>query len=263
MRALVGRDIPVEVLGTDPWQARTLLVDHYRSGRMFLVGDAAHQNPPWGGHGFNTGIGDAVNLGWKLAAVLQGWAPPELLGSYQAERRPVAEQTIAIAAANTALLPADLAAAAAHDDPEALQALAARVQAGKRSEFYCPGLVLGYSYGPGVGSQTTHGMDFTPSALPGNRLPHRWISAGLSLYDLLGKGFSLLGDVRLAQPLLDAAASRNIPISSVPDIGVPTADSLGAELVLVRPDQHIAWRGDRATAKEASEILSSALAGFS
>ena len=262
VRAMVGRDVPVEVLGTDPWQARALLVDRYRSGRMFLVGDAAHQNPPWGGHGFNTGVGDAVNLGWKLAAVLRGWAPPELLDSYHSERRPVAEQTIAIAAANTALLPTDLAAAAARDDPDAAGALAQRVRAAKRPEFYCSGLVLGYAYGPGAGSQTTDGTDFTPWALPGNRLPHRWVRPGLSLYDLLGTGFALLGDPNRAEPLLAAAGARSVPMSSVPDIGVPAAECLGAELVLVRPDQHIAWVGDRVTVAYAPDILAGALAGF-
>lgn len=262
VRGLVGRDIPVEVLGTDPWQARALLVDRYRSGRMFLAGDAAHQNPPWGGHGFNTGVGDAVNLGWKLAAVLRGWAPPELLDSYQSERRPVAEQTIAIAAANAAVLPTDLATAAAHDDPNALGALAERVRVAKRPEFYCAGLVLGYAYGPGAGSQTTGGMDFMPLALPGNRLPHRWIRPGLSLYDLLGRGFALLGDPRRAEPLLAVAESHGVPMTSVPDIGGPAAEFLGAELVLVRPDQHIAWLGDRVPVAQAPEILARALEGF-
>ncbi len=263
VRAMLGRDVPVEVLGTDPWQARALLVDRYRSGRMFLVGDAAHQNPPWGGHGFNTGVGDAVNLGWKLAAAVRGWARTELLDSYESERRPVAEQTIAIAAANTAVLPTDLAVAAAHDDPAAVGALAERLRAVKRPEFYCAGLVLGYAYGPGAGSQTTDGADFEPLALPGNRLPHRWIRPGLSLYDLLGRGFSVLGDPQRAGPLFAAAESRGVPMSAVPEIGVPVAEMFGAELVLVRPDHHIAWLGARVTTAQARGVLTSALAGFS
>ncbi len=261
VRALVGRDIQVEVLGTDPWQARALVADRYRSARMFLAGDAAHQNPPWGGHGFNTGVGDAVNLAWKLAAVLHGWAPPALLDSYESERRPVAIQTIAIAAANTAVLPTDLATET-QEDPRALDALAERVRAAKRPEFYCSGLVFGYAYGPGAGSQTTDGTDFTPRPLPGNRLPHRWICPGLSLYDLLGRGFSLLGDPRRAHPLLAAATSRGVPITSVPNIGVPVEEFFGAGLVLVRPDQHVAWLGDRVTATQAAPILAGALAGF-
>ena len=104
VRTLAGADIDVEVLATDPWSARMLLVDRYRGERVFLVGDAAHLNPPWGGHGFNTCVGDAVNLGWKLAAVLQGWAPPSLLDSYEAERRPVARRTIEAAGGQEAFL---------------------------------------------------------------------------------------------------------------------------------------------------------------
>lgn len=262
VRAMLGRDVPVGVLGTDPWQARALLVDRYRSGPLFVVGDAAHQNPPWGGHGFNTGVGDAVNLGWKLAAVLHGWAPPELLDSYEAERRPIAQQTIKIAAANTAALPTDLAAAATQRDGVAASTLADRIQSMKRLEFYCSGLVLGYGYGPGAGSQTTDGTDFTPRALPGNRLPHRWIRPGQSIYDLLGREFTLLGDPSRAKPLLDLADQRQIPVTSVPQLGFPVADAFGASLVLVRPDQHIAWLGDGISSEQAPHVLANAVAGF-
>ena len=105
VRGLVDADVDVEVIATDPWPARMLLATDYRDGRLFNVGDAAHQNPPWGGHGFNTGVGDAVNLGWKLAAVINGWAPERLLDSYAAERRPVEAQTIKLAHANMQALP--------------------------------------------------------------------------------------------------------------------------------------------------------------
>ncbi len=260
VRGLIGHDVPVDVLGIDPWQARALLVDTYRVGRLFLVGDAAHQNPPWGGHGFNTGVGDAVNLGWKLAAVLRGWAPAQLLDSYESERRPIAERTIAIAAANAAALPTDLASAAARNDPPALAALARRVRAAKNLEFYCLGLVLGYGYGPGAGTQTTDGTDFTPRAVPGNRLPHRWIRPGRSLYDVLGPGFTLLGDLTRAGPLVERATARGVPITSVPDVG--GSEGVGAALVLVRPDQHIAWLGDDVSADAADGVLADALAGF-
>ena len=114
MRALAGADIDVEVLGTDPWQARSLLATAYRRDRLLLAGDAAHQNPPWGGHGF-TGVGDEVNLGWKLAAVLRGWAAG-LLDTYEAERRPVAADTIRIAGENARMVSTDLASAALMGD---------------------------------------------------------------------------------------------------------------------------------------------------
>ncbi len=108
VRSLIGVDVDVEVLAEDPWTARMLLSPTYRVGRTFLVGDAAHANPPWGGHGFNTCIGDAANLAWKLAAAVHGWAGPELLDSYQAERRPVARRTIDEAEINGAVLADDL-----------------------------------------------------------------------------------------------------------------------------------------------------------
>ena len=109
VRAMTGAATPFEVLATDAWTARMQLADRYRAGPMFIAGDAAHQNPPYGGHGFNTGVGDAVNLGWKLAAVLGGWAPAALLDSYEAERRPIAQDTIAEAARNMATLGPELA----------------------------------------------------------------------------------------------------------------------------------------------------------
>ena len=104
----LGRDVPVEVVSTDPWTARMELVDRCRSGRVFLVGDAAHLNPPFGGHGLNTGIGNAVDLGWKLAAVLAGWGGPRLLDSYEAERRPLHRRVIDEATSNMATLAPEL-----------------------------------------------------------------------------------------------------------------------------------------------------------
>ena len=88
------------VLSTDPWTARMQIVDRMRQGRVFLARDAAHLNPPFGGHGLNTGLGDAVDLGWKIAATLDGWAGPGLLDSYEIERRPIEERVIREATAN-------------------------------------------------------------------------------------------------------------------------------------------------------------------
>ena len=172
---LVGTWIEAEVLGTDPWTARMLLADRYRSGRVFLVGDAAHLNPPWGGHGFNTGIGDAVNIGWKLAAVLEGWGGENLLASYEAERRPVAAQTIQEAAANMSVLAPELG------NPEMMtpglageqaRSLAAQtIQAAKDREFHSLGLVLGYQYdaSPVIVDDGTPalpvGQDYLPACL--------------------------------------------------------------------------------------------------
>ncbi|PXX71511.1 2-polyprenyl-6-methoxyphenol hydroxylase-like FAD-dependent oxidoreductase [Nocardia tenerifensis] len=232
VRALVGADIDAEIIATDPWKAKLLLADRYGTDRVFLAGDAAHLNPPWGGHGFNTGIGDAVNLGWKLAAVLNGWAPTELLASYETERKPVAAQTIAEAARNMATLAPELTderLAGTEAEFESIRpAVAAAVQRAKDGEFHSLDLVLGYSY---RGSPLVIGE-------AGGRLPHRWLGPGDSLYDHLGDEFSLVGD--LTEPIVaafaEAAAAEGIPLKLV--------DHPATGLALVRPDQHVAWAGD-------------------
>jgi 2-polyprenyl-6-methoxyphenol hydroxylase-like FAD-dependent oxidoreductase len=231
VRALVGDDIDAEILATDPWKARMLLADRYASDRVFLAGDSAHQNPPWGGHGFNTGVGDAVNIGWRLGAVLNGWAPPALLRGYEAERRPVAERTIAEAAQNMATLAPELSdPRLAGDDAafdEARPSVAAAVERAKDSEFHSLDLVLGYTY-----AGSPHICDGA-----GERLPHRWLAPGKSLYDQLGRGFTLVGDLTLpaAADMIKAAADEGIPLDTWHDPG---------GLALVRPDQHIAWKGE-------------------
>jgi 2-polyprenyl-6-methoxyphenol hydroxylase-like FAD-dependent oxidoreductase len=263
VRAMVGADIDVEVLGTDPWQARSLLATVYQRGRLLLAGDAAHQNPPWGGHGFNTGVGDAVNLGWKLAAVLQGWAPAELLDTYEAERRPVAAETIRIASENARTLATELASEALMSGPEAFagahSAAAETVQRMKRIEFHCLGLVLGYGYGSRAAEQTTDGSDFHPVAAAGNRLPHHWLAPGDSLYDHLGRGFAVLGTDEAATALVAAAQRCGVPVCHVGADLVDTRERYGADVVLVRPDQHIAWQGIRLSAPEAGAVLEAVL----
>jgi 2-polyprenyl-6-methoxyphenol hydroxylase-like FAD-dependent oxidoreductase len=256
VRSLVGDDIDVEVLATDPWSARMLLVDRYRGQRVFLVGDAAHLNPPWGGHGFNTCVGDAVNLGWKLAAVLHGWAPESLLDSYEAERRPVAQRTIAAAGGQEAFLAPSFAAAELDADGptgEALRADVARALQVKDPEFHSLGLVLGYDYpsspvvvreGPPVPEQPVN--TFEPSAHPGARLPHVWLPDGTSVYDLLGEDFTLvrLGPAADGNALSAAAARLGVPLRVLDLAHLPRLRTLyEADLLLVRPDQHIAWRG--------------------
>ena len=257
VRDLVGAEIDVDVLATDPWSARMLLVDRYRGQRVFLVGDAAHLNPPWGGHGFNTCVGDAVNLGWKLAAVLRGWAPASLLDSYEPERRPVAQRTIAAAGAQEAFLAPSFAAGDLDDDgPRGteLRAAVARALAVKDPEFHSLGLVLGYDYPDSPVVVPSGGprpeptvVDYTPSAHPGARLPHAWLPDGSSVYDLLGEEFTVLQLTLDAdpRPLLEAASARGVPVRALDLSSVPRLRELyAAELLLVRPDQHVAWRGE-------------------
>jgi len=231
---MIGRQVRHELLATDPWTARMLVADTFGTSRVFLVGEAAHVNPPWGGHGFNTSVGDAVNIAWKIAAVEHGWAGPDLLRSYEAERRGVVEQTVASAAANMRALAGDLPADAA------------AIQRVKRYEFYSLGLVLGYSYAgspviqpggapPAVADSTA----YTPCAEPGGRLPHAWLPGGTSLYDRLGPGFTLLGPAGGSARLAARARECGIPLSVTEP---PPGYRWRAEYLLVRPDQHVAWR---------------------
>jgi 2-polyprenyl-6-methoxyphenol hydroxylase-like FAD-dependent oxidoreductase len=245
---LVGAAVEHELLASDPWTARMLIADKFSDGRVFLVGESAHVNPPWGGHGFNTSVGDAVNIAWKIAAVLHGWAPERLLASYDPERRDVVEKTVASAASHLSKMAGDLP----QDE--------ASIQQAKGPEFYSLGLVLGYSYAgspviqPSAGPpDLTDATSYQPTTEPGARLPHWWLPDGSSLYDHLGLGFTLLcpqpGDARdgcdarasqaAVAALRQRARDRRVPLTVLP---APPSYPWADEFLLVRPDQHIAWR---------------------
>jgi len=260
--AAAGTSANATVLSNDPWTARMQLVDRARVGRVFLAGDAAHLNPPFGGHGLNTGIGDAVDLGWKLAAVLEGWGGPGLLDSYEAERRPIQTRVIAAAAANNRVLATDLL----NDDVEAPgsageRARAAadlRIQASKRAEFHALSLVLDLAYEgspvivtDGPSPLTTDDDDPLTEARPGARLPHVRVG-DRSIYDDLGDGMTLLalGDSP-TEALERSARDHEVPLRVVRHASA-LRDRYGAELILVRPDQHVAWRADRPPADPAA-----------
>jgi hypothetical protein len=271
----VGSDVDIEVLATDPWTARMLLAPEYSRGNLFLVGDAAHLNPPWGGHGFNTCIGDAANLAWKLAATITGWGGPELLASYGEERRPVAARTIRDAAANGKALAyhfADPDLAAAGPDGDAARQAAQEALAVKQSEFDSLGLVLGYAYGDspvvvpdGSPVPAEDPIRYVPSASPGALLPHAWLADYTSLYTRLGQGFTLLADAgslggvpeaSAFAEVLETGARQGIPVTFAAvgpsDDGTSLSELWGADAVLVRPDQHVAWRGSSAGAAAAA-----------
>ena len=277
VRSLVGADVDIEVLATDPWTARMLLAPEYRRGGVFLMGDAAHLNPPWGGHGFNTCVGDAANLAWKLAAVVTGWAGADLLDSYEAERRPVAARTISDAAANGKALAyhfADPALLADGPAGAAAREAAREALAVKQSEFDSLGLVLGYAYGDspvvvpdGSPVPVEDPIVYVPSAGPGALLPHAWLDESASVYNLLGQGFTLLVDAdalagRPAEDVFaavaDAGKRTGIPVAIAAvgrfDDVTPPSELWGAEAVLVRPDQHVAWR------RSSTEAAAAALA---
>ena len=249
-------DLAVEVVRGDPWVAQSLIADRYGDGRVFLAGDACHLHPPFGGFGMNMGIGDAVDLGWKLAGTLQGWGGPGLLASYPAERRPVHQRTIREAEANYAIVGNQLVRpnleAAGPAGEAARAAVGEVIRATKGREFNTLGLVLGarYDASPIVapdGSQPPPESveHYQPSGCPGGLAPHAWLADGASLYDRFGPGFTLLctdgGD---GGGLAEAAGRRGIPLTVLSPHEPRLRPLYGARLALIRPDQHVAWRGD-------------------
>jgi hypothetical protein len=218
---------------------------------VFLIGDAAHLNPPFGGHGLNTGIGDAVDLGWKLAASLAGWGAPRLLDSYEAERRPLHRRVIDEAAANMATLAPELL-----DDgldrpgPEgdrARSAAARRITRTKRAEYFSTDLVLGHRYAdsPVLRTSPPAPGPWTSCAASGRRLPHHWVSPQVSTLDLVTRTHLILtADGGLGARAARAAAAAGLPMT-LTRLEQPLMRHLGAELLVVRPDQVVAavWPG--------------------
>jgi 2-polyprenyl-6-methoxyphenol hydroxylase-like FAD-dependent oxidoreductase len=259
IRRATGVELDVEVLRSDEWVASELIADRYRSGRVFLAGDACHLHPPFGGYGMNMGIADAVDLGWKLSAVIQGWGGSRLLDSYTLERRPTHELVIAEAVANHATL-ADAFWAVGLDsaDEQGARLRAAvgeRIIKSKAREFHNLGCVLGYRYAdspvivPGEGEPPVFDSGrYVPSAYPGCLAPHAWIDADVSLYDTFGRGFTLLtGHGASASGVARAerdARDAGIPLQTVA-LHDPQLEALYRKAyTLVRPDQHVAWQGD-------------------
>ncbi len=261
VHAAIGRpktEMPIEILARDYWAAHRLIADRYRERRMFLAGDACHLHPPFGGYGMNLGIADGVDLGWKLAAVLQGWGGDGLLAAYEAERRPVHLRTINEAVENyrtlsDQLLKDDLDAEGAAGE-RARAAVAEEIVATKTREFDTLGVVLGARYDDssiimddGSTTPAEHYANFEPSAHPGCLAPHAWLDDGSSLYDHFGLGYTLLllsdTATALAHDIEDAAAAAAVPITLLDLRGRTLGNLYAAPLALIRPDQFVAWRG--------------------
>jgi 2-polyprenyl-6-methoxyphenol hydroxylase-like FAD-dependent oxidoreductase len=252
------RDLAIEIVDTDLWVAHRLVADRYARGRVYLAGDACHLHPPFGGFGMNMGIGDAVDLGWKIAANLCGWGGDGLLASYEIERRPVHERTIAEAVHNfgqtgSEILRPDLEAPGLVGEATRCE-VADLIEATKVREFKTLGVVLGMRYvdspivvADGSMPPPDHFMLYVPSAHPGCLAPHLWLADGSSLYDHFGPGFTFLvtdGDERLANVISKAAAKRNIPFKVLAPANTRLRQRYEARFALIRPDQHVAWRGD-------------------
>ncbi len=256
---VVGEEIPLKILSSKPWQAGlSLVADRYGKGCAYIAGDAAHLFTPTGGFGMNTGVGDAENLGWKLAANYQGWAGRHLLDTYEAERRPVAirnlAQSYALAQAKSALtVPENIETE--NPEGENIRAeLGRRTEHALAEEYFCMGIQLGARYdgSPIIASEkgeipVSDAFTYIPTSYPGGRAPHKWLSNGTALFDHFSKGFTLLrlgyssADV---QPLLDAAVARGVPIDLLDEPDPHVRELYEVDLALVRPDQYIAWRGN-------------------
>jgi 2-polyprenyl-6-methoxyphenol hydroxylase-like FAD-dependent oxidoreductase len=255
----IGEDVEVEFIAHTPWTAgQALVADEFGRGRVVLAGDAVHLFTPTGGFGMNTGIDDAANLGWKLAALVQGWGGPKLLASYQDERRPIAFRNTGHSKRMTRSM-ADVPVAPEIEDDSAAGA-AARAQAGRvlanfGEEFASIGVQLGARY-DGSGIVASDGSDpppddpaiYVPSACPGGRAPHVWLPDGSSLFDHFGRFFTLLrlpGCREDGAALATAARRRKLELA-VLDVAVPEArDLYDRDMALIRPDHHVAWRGNR------------------
>ena len=271
LRFALGDNIPFELLAVRPWTGHCVVADRYQDGRVFLAGDAAHLNWPAGGFGMNTGVGDAVDIAWKLAAVLQGWGGAYLPDSYTAERKPIAMINVNEAAEMRASFdsqtPFSPKIAEDSDEGRELREKArAAIMRTRAKEFQhdSAGIELGYRYenSPICVADGTpapaldHGL-YVPSTWPGARAPHVWLKDGRSTLDLFGKGFILLNlsDANInTNTITEAAHAVGLPLETMVIKEPQVRKTYERDLVLVRPDGHVAWRAD-AMPSDASAII--------
>jgi hypothetical protein len=261
VRRAVGVDLPLQMLDHRPWTAGIALVaERFIAGRVVLAGDAAHLFTPTGGFGMNTGMDDTSNLAWKLAAAIQGWAGSNLVQSYELERRPVAERnTIAARELNVHLANLSVPDCIEHDtgEGEAARRFVGAQLSGFGEEFASIGVQLGARYdgSPIIAANGAPPADnyvrYEPSSVPGGRMPHFWLDGdrgyGSSVFDRLAFGFTLLrlgGKAAVAGALVHAAQARGIPLEVLDVPAREVRDLYQRDLVLVRPDQYVAWRGN-------------------
>ena len=260
-REASGMDIPIEVLSTGIWIAgHSLVAGKYQEDRVFIAGDAAHLFTPTGGLGYNTAVGDAVNLGWKLASVIKGLSHPSLMDSYEMERRPIGIRNTGYAkhfADSVGLFAATEDLELAGPTGDNMRRLAGEVlNAHARREFNIPGVTFGerYDASPLVFSDPVDipldsANEYLPSSNPGGRLPHFWLSESCSLYDKLNFEWTVLCTEQSSRHAAQLAAEGRAAGLSVEVLVIPaqlwSAPDDGRMLV-VRPDQMVAWRGTAA-----------------
>lgn len=264
----VGASFEVDFEYIGFWDLRFALADSYRAGRIFIAGDAAHSHPPYGGYGINSGLEDARNLGWKLAAVLQGWGGETLLDSYDAERRPVFKSTIDDFIAKSIESDREFLERydPARDLTEFKQALKLRAQGAVgevnafEPHYEGSGVVIPNSTEPTVCSaKGSHRFE----ARAGHHLAPAMLDSGFNVFERLGNSFSLLAFGALSgaiQAFREAASNMNLGLTIIEDTGQGQALRYDASLVLVRPDQFVAWssRQTSVTPDEATQVLQTA-----
>lgn len=258
LRRQTGLDISPTVEFIGQWEQNMLVAHQHRAGRVFLAGDANHVYIPAGGLGMNTGVVDAINLGWKLAGAIEGWAGPELLESYHAERNATARRTLGFVAhavegaigmregfENWMLEDNDAAR-------EALDGYLARAVPMMRRVYDMIGADRGYRYASGVIAREDgppppdNAYAYVPSTYPGAHLPHLWLTPGLSTYDLIGPGYTLLNlglPPEATHALQHAFDSLGAPLRIETIDSAEAREVYGEPLLLIRPDLHVAWRG--------------------
>ena len=261
-----GQPIDIEILSMATWLAgHALVAESFQKGHVFLGGDAVHLFTPTGGLGYNTAVEDAVNLGWKLAAVLKGQAQPQLLNSYELERKPLAIRNTTYArqfADSIGLFDADTSLEAATPEGEHARSIASDYLNGHvRREFNIPGVTFGgrYDQSPLIVADGTQPPEdaantYTPSACPGGRPPHAWLPDGSSLFDSFNFEWTLLvlGEAPTdCNAFMDAAGKLKLDLKVVRHSSIELAQLYAANLVLIRPDQIVAWRGSDATQAQA------------
>ncbi|TDF62680.1 FAD-dependent oxidoreductase [Cupriavidus sp. L7L] len=261
IRQILGVDstFEYELINKEDWFGRRLVADKFRDRRIFICGDAAHLWVPYAGYGMNAGIADAANLAWVLAARVRGWGDDKILDAYVAERHPITSQVSYFVMDHAHAMATERRIVPQRIEEPGEEGDAIRREVGERAynlnvqQYCCAGLNFGYFYdkSPLISydgeQQPGYSMGaFTPSTVPGCRTPHFVLADGRSLYDVMGQDYAVLRfrpDTDISG-LLNAASKQGLPIKVVDLFGEKVPDAYRHALVISRPDQHVAWRGD-------------------
>lgn len=268
LTAFLGTEIDCEILQSNGWDSHLLLADRYCDGRVFLAGDSAHQYVPTGGYGMNTGVCDAWDLGWKLTGAIAGWGGPALLESYEVERRQIGLRNREAARfhAGTRLRVQEIWDRGMEDDTDEGARLRKEIGAeiGRlgNAENEALGIELGYRYedSPVICDEDgappeLDDLFYRPNTWPGARPPSLFLDDGRAMFDLFGPGFTLLSfNGADTAEFEEAAASRALPLDTVAIDDANARRLYQRDLVLIRPDGHVAWRGDAPPADPAAII---------